>query len=227
MPGFALRLVEDLFRPSRSRRTLRRRNWNVSGSVECLEERRLLSVDPLQIAGAPGREHPGKGPQLPEVAPGRWIAVLKEGVDPDQFAQELRGRGRDATTERVTATATASSKPLADVKLPAPAAGLFDGSYSGSISWYAFDGEDSLSGSLGLSLSVAGGRITVTAPVGGSGSVGASGGAGGSASGLGFSCGFSGGFVAGAATGPASGSGTFGCSSPDGRAWGGWSVARR
>src|SRR5258708_2217144 len=104
---------------------------------------------------------------------------------------------------------------VAEVRLPAPTASMFDGSYSGSITWYAFDGEDSLSGTLGLSISVAGGRISVGAPVGGTGTVGASGGAGGSASGFGFSCGFSGGFVASAATGPASGGGTFGCSSPD------------
>jgi len=168
--------------------------------------------------------------EIPSQGPQGGTAVTMPGRDPSGGGSTVtvfRGRGTAATAERVTVPAGASTKPIADVRLPAAAAGIFDGSYTGSISWYAFDGEDSLTGTLGLALSVAGGRITVTAPVGGTGSVGASGGAGGSASGLGFTCGFSGGLVANAATGPASGSGTFGCSSPDGRAWGGWSVARR
>jgi len=168
--------------------------------------------------------------EIPSEGPRGGTALTLPGRDPSGGGSTVtvfRGAGATATTERVTVPAAASTKPIAEVRLPAPAASVFDGAYSGTVTWYAFDGEDSLSGTLGLALSVAGGRITVSAPVGGSGAVGVNGAAGGSASGLGFSCGFSGGLVASAATGPASGSGTFGCSSPDGRAWGGWSVARR
>lgn len=168
--------------------------------------------------------------EIPSTGPQGGTALSMPGRDPQGGGNTVtvfRGKGPTATTTRVTAPATASTKPIAEVTLPAAAASIFDGSYSGSITWYAFDGEDSLSGTLGLALTVAGGRITVTAPVTGSGSVSANGGSGGSATGFGFTCGFSGGMVASAATGPASGSGTFGCSSPDGRAWGGWSVARR
>ena len=165
---------------------------------------------------------PSGGPQggLPINLPGQETSS-------GQTVMTITGSGNSATVQRYTAPLTQGTRALADARQAAPVASRYDGSYSGTVNWFASDGEDSLTGSLGLSMTVSGGRVTVTAPVGGSGTVSANGGASGSAGGFGFTCTWSGSFSAAAATGPASGGGVFSCTDSEGRAWGGWSGSRR
>lgn len=165
----------------------------------------------------------------PSTGPQGGLAVNIPNQDPaDGHAMlAVRGSGTSATTERLAASSSASTRAIADARLPALTASIFDGSYSGSVTWFATDGEESLSGTLGVSLSIAGGRVTVSAPIPGGGTVSATGSTSGSVNGGGLSCGFSGGFTSKGTTGAASGGGVFGCRSSDGSVWGSWGVSRR
>lgn len=166
---------------------------------------------------------------VPSTGPQGGMAVNVPGQDPanGQMLMTFRGADAAATAERYAAPVAQGSRPAAESRQPAPAIGNFDGSYSGTVNWFASQGGSTLSGTLGVSLTISGGRITVTAPIAGSGSVSAAGAAGGTVNGGGLACSWSGSFTAAASTGPASGGGVFGCSSAEGRTWGGWNASRR
>jgi len=83
-----------LRRKTPARRTSRRLFHFRSSGAEVLEDRCLLSVTPVQPVDSSGHgveTHTDHGP--PEI-PNQYIVLLRDGVNAEEFAAELRGQGR-------------------------------------------------------------------------------------------------------------------------------------